>query len=115
MGGNLTLCDKWTKSLLTNPEVIDVDQHSTGNHAVLTTEKAAVWLARPAEGDGYYLAVFNLDDATQTLRYSWKELELPEGKYRLRDLWKRKNLAPAGSLTVSLRPHASVLYRVSSR
>lgn len=115
MGGNLTLCDKWTKSLLTNPEVIDVDQHSTGNHAVLTTDKAAVWLARPAEGDGYYLAAFNLDDATQTLRYSWKELELPEGKYRLRDLWKRKNLAPAESLTVSLRPHASVLYRVSSR
>src|SRR2546430_13674860 len=29
-----------------------VDQHSTANHAVLTTEKAAVWLARPASGDG---------------------------------------------------------------
>jgi hypothetical protein len=114
MGGNLTLCDKWTKSLLTNAEVIAVDQHSTGNHAVLTTDKTAVWLARPVEGDGYYLAIFNLDDATQMLRYSWRELELPEGKYKLRDLWKHMNLAPAESLAVTLPPHASVLYGVSN-
>ncbi len=31
MGGNLTLCDEWTESLLTNPEVIAVDQHSSEN------------------------------------------------------------------------------------
>jgi len=69
MGGNLTLCDEWTKSLLTNAEVLAVDQHSTGNHAVVTTEKAAVWLARPASGDGYYVALFNLDSGAQTLQY----------------------------------------------
>ena len=27
IGGNLTLFDEWTESLLTNPEVIAVDQH----------------------------------------------------------------------------------------
>src|SRR5204862_543793 len=73
MGGNLTLSDEWTKSLLTNAEVLAVDQHSTANHAVLTTEKAAVWLARPASGDGYYVALFNLDSGAQTFDYSWKE------------------------------------------
>jgi len=115
MGGNLTLCDEWTKSLLTNAEVLAVDQHSTANHAVLTTEKAAVWLARPASGDGYYVALFNLDSGAQTFDYSWKEVGLPETSYRLRDLWERKDLAPAESLTATLASHASVLYRVSSR
>ena len=45
MGGNLLLCDEWTKSLLTNADVIAVDQHSKGNHAVATTAKSAVWVA----------------------------------------------------------------------
>lgn len=92
-----------------------VDQHSTGNHAVLTSEKAAVWFARPASGDGYYLALFNLDSGAQTLQYSWKDIGLPETSYRLRELWEHKDLAPAESLAVTLAPHASVLYRVSSR
>ena len=113
IGANLTLCDEWTESLLTNPEVIAVDQRSTGNHAVLTTDKAAVWLARPADGDGYYLAIFNLDAAPQKFHYSWKELELPPGKYRLRDLWQRKDLGPSQSLTVALQPHASAFYKAS--
>jgi hypothetical protein len=115
MGGNLTLCDDWTKSLLTNGEVLAVDQLSTGNHAVLTTEKAAVWLARPVSGDGYYLALFNLESVPQTLQYSWKDVGLPETSYRLRDLWEHKDLGPPESLTVTLAPHASMLFRVSSR
>jgi hypothetical protein len=114
MGGNLTLCDEWTESLLTNSEVLAVDQHSTGNHAVLTTDKIAVWLARPVSGEGYYVAVFNLDSGPQTLRYSWSEVELPEARYRLRDLWEHKDLAPAESLTVTLAPHASGLYKLSN-
>jgi hypothetical protein len=114
MGGNLTLSDEWTESLLTNAEVLAVNQHSIGNHAILTTDKAALWLARQASGDGY-VAVFNLDSGTQTFQYSWKEVGLPEARYRLRDLWEHKGLAPAEALTVTLAPHASVLYKVSSR
>lgn len=113
IGANLTLCDEWTESLLTNPEVVAVDQHSTGNHAVLTTDKAAVWRACPLEGEGYYLAIFNLDAAPQEFHYSWKDLDLPTGKYRLRDLWERKDLGPFESLTVMLQPHASALYQAS--
>jgi hypothetical protein len=113
MGGNLTLCDEWTKSLLTNAEVLEVDQHSTGNHAVLTTDNSSLWLARPASGDGYYIAVFNLDSVPQTLHYSWKEAGLPKGKYHVRDLWEKKDLAPMKSLAVTLQPHASVLYKLS--
>ncbi len=115
MGGNLALCDEWTESLLTNAEVLAVDQHSTGNHAVLTTDKAAIWLARPESGDGYYLALFNLESVAQILQYSWKDIGMPEASYRLRDLWEHKDFAPADSLTVALAPHAAVLYRLSSR
>jgi hypothetical protein len=114
MGGNLTLCDEWTTSLLTNTEVLAVDQHSTGNHPVVTTDKTVVWLARPESGDGFYLAIFNLDSAPQTMRYAWKDIGLPDGSYGLRDLWEHKDLAVTESLSVALSPHASALYKVSS-
>ena len=112
-GGNLTLCDEWTESLLTNPEVIAVDQRSTGNHAILSTNKAAVWLARPAEGEGYYLAIFNLDAAQQEFHYHWRDLGLPAGKYHLRGLWEHKDWGSFESLSVPLQPHASTLYKAS--
>ena len=115
MGGNLTLCDEWTQSALTNAELIGVDQHSTGNHAVISTEKAAVWLATPESGDGAYVAVFNLDAAEQSFHYSWKDLGLKRANYKLRDLWEHKDLGSKASIDVSLPSHASVLYWASEK
>ncbi|HEX3083143.1 MAG TPA: glycoside hydrolase family 27 protein, partial [Pyrinomonadaceae bacterium] len=59
MGGNLLLADAWTTSLLTNGEVIAIDQHSKENRPVITTESLAVWTARPDTGRDYYVSIFN--------------------------------------------------------
>ncbi len=116
MGGNLPSLDKddWTTSLLTNPEVIDVNQHSKDNRAVITTDVRAVWLARPESGEGYYLAVFNISDNAQFVKYEWKELGVPAGNYRIRDIWEDKDFDPLKSLIITLRPHASVLYKIEA-
>jgi len=113
MGGDLVSADRWTESLLTNPEVIAVDQHSRNNHPVIDTNQVAVWLAQPDRGKGYYLAVFNLEDNEQTVHYEWKDLGLTEASYRVRNLWSRKISGLAPSLTVKLKPHASELYRLN--
>jgi hypothetical protein len=113
MGGNLLQADAWTKSLLTNPEVIAVDQHSTGNRPVIAADNTIVWLARPEFGDDFYIAVFNISDAQQTIHYEWKDLGLTANSYKLRDLWLRKNLHFAASLDVTLQQHASVLFQAS--
>jgi alpha-galactosidase len=113
MGGDLPSSDQWTKSLLTNPEVIAVDQHSRDNHPVVSTDKIAVWLAQAERGPAYYLAIFNLGDSKQIIPYNWKDLGLTEASYRVRDLWERKNAGSAPSLTVKLGPHASELDRLT--
>jgi alpha-galactosidase len=112
VGGDLTKADGWTTSLLTNPEVIAVDQHSTGNHPVITTDKAVVWVAH-SSNNGNYLAIFNTGESTQTIQYAWKDLGFPATKYRLRDLWEQKDLGPADTISVTLPSHGSVLYGVS--
>lgn len=112
MGGNLTLMDEWTKSLLTNPEVIAVDQFSRDNRPVIKTEEIVIWTARPQVGRDRYLAVFNVSDSEQTVKYDWEALGMSVGTHFVRDLWERRDLGRAASLDLSLRTHASVLYRV---
>ncbi len=111
MGGNLTQMDDGTTSLLTNPEVLAVNQHSTGGHQVIAGENAIVW--RASEGPhASYLAVFNLGEETRTLSYTWKQLGLTAASYHLRDLWQQKNLEPAEKLSVAVKAHGAVLLRV---
>ena len=114
IGGDLTATDSWTESLLTNPEVIAVDQQSTENHPVIATDKIVVWFAKSVEGKSFYIAAFNRGDATADLRYSWKELGLSGGEYAVRDLWERKDEGKAKSFSAKLLPHACVLYRLTS-
>ena len=112
-GGNPPKSDAWTVSLLTNSEVLDVDQHSTANHMLMTSNKTVIWTARPDQGPGYYVAVFNMQDSPQTSHFTWKDLPLPDGTHSMRDLWEHKDLQPAKSLDLNLPPHGCILYRVS--
>jgi alpha-galactosidase len=115
MGGDLPSSDEWTTKLLTNPEVLAVDQHSKDHKPVISTETAVVWTAAPEDGRGYYVAVFNLADKEQTLTYDWTKLGLPKSSYLVRDLWNSRDLGNAAVLKVTLRPHAAVLYRIVGR
>jgi len=117
MGGNLLQADEWTTSLLTNAEVLAVGQHSIENRPILTTDNLIVWTARPdgtaaSKGD-FYVAVFNVSDATQKIHYSWKELGIDGGTHEWRDLWTHKELPPSAELVLTLPPHAPALLRVS--
>jgi alpha-galactosidase len=114
IGGDLLSMDEWTTSLLANPEVIALDRHSRDNHPVIATDKVVVWTAQPETGADSYIAVFNISEAEQSLHYNWKDLSLPAGNYMLRDLWTSSHKPNASALDVTLRPHASALYRVSA-
>jgi alpha-galactosidase len=113
MGGNLTLNDEWTTALLTNPEVIAVDQQSSESHSVIDVPGITVWLSQSSTAGEHYLAVFNRGGATQYVHYDWKALGLEPGKYRARDLWERKDLGSMDLLKVTLPSHASVLYKLT--
>lgn len=115
IGGNLLSMDDWTTALLTNPEVIAVDQQSRGERQVISTERTVVWTSHPGHSDDYYLALFNIGDSASTIHYSWKALGLDGTTHKLRDLWERKDIGAANEINVTVPPHGCVLYRVSMR
>jgi alpha-galactosidase len=111
LGANLTQVDSFTESLLTNPEVIAVDQQSSENKPVIQTPAAVVWTAKGTAGK-QYVAIFNIGDTQQTISYGWKDIGLSNSSYKLRDLWQKKDTGAASALKVTLAPHASALYSV---
>jgi alpha-galactosidase len=114
MGGDLPHDDVATTALLTNDEVLAVDQHSTGGRAVLHSSDASVWTAMPADGKGRYVAIFNTSEHAQDLSYTWKQLGWPAGRYGLRDLWEHTESGPVARVAVHLAPHACALYRATA-
>jgi len=62
-----------------------------------------------------YVAAFNLDSIPQHLDLAWRDVGLAAGTHSIRDLWARRSLGAADRLTAELAPHASALYRVTSR
>lgn len=114
MGGDLPHNDAATTALLTNDEVLAVDQHSIDNHAVKRTAETSVWTARPQRGTDRYVAIFNTSEHLEELSFTWEQLGWPEGRYVLRDLWEKSDGGPVDALKVRLAPHACVLYRATA-
>jgi alpha-galactosidase len=115
IGGDLTSADDWTFALLSNAEVIEMDQHSIESHPVIANDRTVAWLSRPASGTGYYVALFNLSPSTRKIHTGWKDLGLGAAKYQVRDLWEHKDVGSKASINLTLAPHSCVLYRLSSK
>lgn len=61
-GGDLTKTDPATLALLTNDELIAVDQHSTNNRPLFDRDGLIAWVADVPDSPDKYLAVFNARD-----------------------------------------------------
>ncbi|CAN7358737.1 glycoside hydrolase family 27 protein [Pseudoduganella sp. LjRoot289] len=114
MGGDLRKLDAATLALLTNPEVIAVNQKSHQNHPHRADAGTRIWSAR-ANGTQavHYLALFNTEDAPVEIAFDLSRLNLGGKTVALRDLWQRRDLAPAsGGVRQTLAPHGSLLLRL---
>ena len=115
LGANLSRLDDATRALITNREVLAMDQHSHDNHPVERLpagfEQARVWLASGKDGERY-VAVFNLDDHPVSLSATWQELGLPAGAHAARELWSGQRMDAAKRLKLELPAHGCVVYSV---
>jgi len=112
-GGSLTEMDPWTLSLLTNPEVLAVNQRSRGNRPVYTEPGRAVWAARDPESDAAYVALFNRSDAAQAVGVDLGAVGIA-GRAAVRDLWQRSDSEPCeGALERVIEPHGSRLLKLT--
>ena len=104
IGGELTRSNAWTETLLTNTEVIAVDQASTENHPVAVSGGLVAWVAKSPDGRGRYLALVNPTESAQDVDLPLSRMGAGAGAFQLRDLWERKDLGSATRVKVRLAP-----------
>ncbi len=112
MGGELRNNDEFTLSLLTNREILKMHRQGENAHQVYRTEKACVWQSRDWENGCTYCALFNLSDQQSEVTVRFENMEL-SGKYRVRDLWERRDLGEESEgICAMLPPHGAAVYRL---
>ncbi len=111
-GGDLPSNDAAMNALMTNDEVIAVDQHSTANHQSVESGTIRAWTA-DISGKDHYVAVFNLADTSARADLPWSQLGINASSAEVRDLWAKTSLGKKTGVQTQLRPHASILYRVT--
>ena len=115
IGGDLTTLDSFSLSILTNDEVIAVDQDPLGRAAtqVSQQDKLSVWVKELEDGSRA-VGFFNLNDSELTVGAKWSDLGLT-GKRQVRDLWRQKDLGNFdGEFHALVAPHGVVLVRIAS-
>ena len=113
-GGDLPSNDEFTDSLITNDEVLAVNQKGARGHELFSTGPQVVWVADAVGSSAKYLGVFNLGEpAPLDIRVRWGALGLPE-TCAVRDLWEHKDLGEIRKERVfRVAPHASGLYKLT--
>lgn len=109
-GGELRLTDNYTLSLVTNPEVINVNQNSEKPLFVYNKVGIAVWQTKIENCTA--VAVFNLSDEEKHYKLSFSDLGI-ENVRAVRDLWARKDIPKCeNDVAVSLKPHSSAFFEI---
>jgi alpha-galactosidase len=94
LGNDLTKLDDFTLSLLTNDEVLAVNQDPLGKQATVISRQSddIGVMAKGLEDGSMAAGLFNLaDNGTQEVVVKWADLSI-KGKYIVRDLWRQKDL-----------------------
>jgi alpha-galactosidase len=92
IGCDMTQFDAFTLNLLTNDEVLEVNQDPLGNQArrAVQAGNLEVW-TKIMEDGSIATGLFNRDETPKTVTAKWADLGL-SGVMRARDLWRQKDL-----------------------
>ena len=119
IGCDMTKFDDFTLNLLSNDEVLAIDQDALGKSAtcVLTNGDVRIYIKELEDG-GRALGFFNLGSAPVNLDFNQLASLGFTGKQHVRDLWRQKDLATVdaanGILPLTIPAHGVVLYKLTT-
>ncbi len=115
IGADMSQLDAFTIALLTNDEVLDVDQDMLGKAAgrVWKNEKLEVWSRLLSDGTRA-VALFNRGMKPYAVTARWSDVGVT-GRQPVRDLWLRQDLGTfADSFTAVVPRHGAVMIKVGT-
>ena len=109
MGGEMRDNDDFTLSLLTNDEMLNVNQNGGTPLQLFRDDKKAAWLN--FVGETPYVALFNLQDETADVAAALTEL-VGDKAYTALEVWSHTETAVQGAISAEVEPHGAKLFKL---
>jgi len=118
-GNDLSTMSATTKAILTNKEIIAVDQDPLGKQGRVVAGNGTsqeVWSKEMSGTNTRAVALFNRGTASANITVQWSALGIPTGAATVRDLWAATDQGSfTGSYTANSVPsHSVVMLKVTS-
>ena len=115
-GNDLRTMSAETREILTNPEVIAVDQDALGmqGRKVRDNGPQEVWM-KPLGDGSKAVILFNRGTEAGNIGIAWEDISLaPGGKALVRDVWTKADVGSfAGRFEAKVAPHDVVMVRIT--
>src|SRR5665647_138506 len=114
IGCNIADLDDFTLSLLTNDEVLAIDQDALVREATrVVSDGDKIVYKKVLEDGSIAVALFNRGEVKETVTVNWRQLDM-YGKRIVRDLWRQKDIGEkSGSFSAEVDPHGVVLVKMT--
>lgn len=110
IGGNLPDADDLMMKLLTNTEVLEVNQKGENAREVYNQDNQVIWISE-APGKAKFVALFNIGENEQQITLNFAKFQLAD-LYHVRDCWQKTDLGEVKDELIQLIPaHGSKLYK----
>lgn len=114
MGGHLPDNDEFSSHLITNEDIIELNQYSSHNREFSYEDSISVWTARLDKKNYKYLAVFNISEKNKRVILNANNTGIQLDN-EIMNIWTKEKTNVTGEFEIVLNPHASVLYRINDR
>lgn len=116
-GNDLRNMPESTREILTNLEVIAVDQDPLGiqGHVIRKDGQVSIWGEKRLFDGSQAILIFNQNDSPAEVSLRWAEIGLRDSeKLYVRDLWKHETIGPqARGISVTVSPNDVAMFRIS--
>ncbi len=114
IGCPLDQLDDFTQNLLTNDEVLAINQDPLGKMAKqLPPDANNRVLVKDLEDGSKAVGLFNVGEEPNTVKVTWQQLGVT-GNQAVRDLWRQKNIGTYNdSFEAVVRPHGVILIKIT--
>ncbi len=115
IGSDLRTASEETYTILTNRDVIALDQDTLGVQATEISDAGGLHvLTKPLDNGDVAVALFNENGSAATISTTTAAAGLGNAtSYRLTDLWSKAVTTTSGAISASVPAHGTVVYRVS--
>jgi hypothetical protein len=113
IGNDLTQNDAFTLALISNPEIIEVNQKGSGQKQIHNGNGTIIWQSQCPDKKSFYIALFNQKDEPAKIELPLDKLGF-KGKCSVRDVWERKDIGVfEKNFAQTIGRHSAGMYKIT--